>query len=623
MRRHAVPKWAHVKVGEPRGRLMGVGLFFSLLALVLVGRAFYYQGLDLDESALSAENSLTTDPVPISANRGTITDRDNNVLAASEPAVNVITDQTIVSTNGMLDEAMTLNDRLQAMAAPGVIAGTLLAFLDVPGDTFAEYYDVLSDFLTDEGEARRYGVLATEIPSYDYLRVVERLDALGYTGLYSQQAPVRVYPTGSLAANVVGYMNYDDYLAQIGKNPWSGAGGLEASLNTSLAGVDGAEIYQTTPHGRIPTGTTVVKEPVEGVSYQLTLDSDLQFMVNQRLARAVAENQAESGMAITLDVKTGEILAMANYPTFDPDNRRDDDYLGNRTISVNYEPGSVQKILTMAALADQGIITPQTKVSVPAYVDSGGYRIYDAIGHGDINLTVNGIVARSSNIGTVLLARQMEKETFRDYLLRFGLNQPTGVELPDEESGDVKDLDEMTDWLRDRVAFGQGVSVTALQEAAAVAAIVNGGVYTEPHIVKQATQADGSPVELSTPQTRQVVSPETSEMVRQMMEAMTQYNGFTIDGYRTGAKSGTAERYDSGCACYHGYIVSFIGVAPIEDPRLLTYVVLDLGSASQENPDVTGSQLAAPVYTDIMRVALPRYGIPTSVTAAPRYEIEW
>ncbi|MCL2784043.1 MAG: penicillin-binding protein 2, partial [Propionibacteriaceae bacterium] len=440
--------------------------------------------------------------------------------------------------------------------------------------------------------------------------------------LFREQAPVRNYPNGTLAANVVGYMTYSDELEESGKYPWTGGGGLEQYLNAELSGVDGQEIFESSPYGRIPIGTSIVQEPTEGISYQLTLDLGLQYMQDQRLAAAVIKSGSASGMAITMSV-SGEVLAMSSYPTFDPNDLSNatNEVLGNPIVMGPYEPGSVEKVLTLAALVDQGIITPKTHVIVPGSINSGDSTIYDAFRHDTLHLTAAGVLAQSSNIGTILMSRQMSKETFASYLAAFGLGSATGIGLPGEEEGWIPD-GTMTDQTRDNIAFGQGLTVTALQEAAALAAIANKGVYVSPRIIKSATTADGRPIEIEAPEVRQVISPEASEMVMSMMEAVVEYNSnsFDIAGFRTGGKSGTAEVVNPKCGCYRGggYVISYAGIAPIEDPQLITYVVMRYPASGS-----TGTSSAAPVVRDIMTVALPRYAISPSTTQSPDLPIRW
>lgn len=595
-------------VGNPVRRIRVAMLALAMLASVLVAKAVDIQGLDSSAYATTASHQMMVQRT-ILANRGAITDRFGEVLATSLPAVNIVADPSQVRTNGKLERAMSKRDRELAAAGPTTIAATIARH--VGGDP-AEYARQLSR--TDT----RYVILAKQVPAYTYLQLAQELQALGYVGVYREPAPIRSYPNGSLAANVVGFVIDQE------RGPGQvGAGGLELAHNAQLSGTEGKEVYQTSPNGKIPTNQNVLNPAQDGATYTLTLDAGLQYLVERRLQQTVDQARAVSGIAITMNVKTGEILALANYPSFDSNKpgAATPANLGNRAVTDAYEPGSVQKVLTMAALADAGYVTPDQQVVVPSTVMSGGRPIGDAFSHGTINLTARGVVANSSNVGTVLLTRQMPKDRLVDYLRDFGLGRKTGIGLPGEAVGSIPGTD-VADHSRDQISFGQGLSVTAVQEAAAVAAVVNGGIYHSPTVVRSAMSSTGRPVAVPQGESRRVISPEASAMVVDMMESVVASkvgrHRFPIEGYRTAAKSGTAERIDPTCKCYSGYVASFIGVAPVEDPEILTYVVVDRPQAA-----IQGSQVAAPAWRDIMQVALPRYGILPSSSPAPQKPIEW
>ena len=602
------PGGLRLKAGDPARRIQVGMLILAVCASVLGAKAIDIQGLDSAAYAATAADQMLVQR-RILANRGSVTDRYGEVLATSLPAVNVVADPSQVRTNGKLERSMSQKDRDKAAKGPEVIAGVIAKYA---GGDAAEYAKQLSR------ADSRYVILAKQVPAYSYLQLSNELQQLGYVGVYREAAPIRSYPNGSLASNVVGFVTDRD------KQPGQqGAGGLELAFDAQLQGIEGSEMFQTSPNGRIPSGTNVMVPAQDGITYALTLDAGLQYLVERRLQETVDQARATSGTAIVMNVKTGEVLAMANYPTFDsnkPGVASAAD-LGNRAVTDAYEPGSVQKVLTMAALTDAGLVTPETRVVVPSQVMSGGRPIGDAFSHGTINLTARGVIANSSNIGTVLLTRQMPKPQLVGYLKSFGLGQRTGIGLPGEGTGSVPGAD-VADNTRDQISFGQGLSVTAIQEAAAVAAVTNGGVYNSPTIIRSATTADGRSVPVPTSQSRRVISPQASAMVLDMMESVVASKvgnkRFPIDGYRTAAKSGTAERIDPKCGCYSGYVASFVGVGPVEDPEILTYVVVDRPQGAFQ-----GSQVAAPAWRDIMRVALPRYGVLPSSEPAPQRPIEW
>ena len=595
-------------VGSPKGRLRAALVALGLVATLLAARAIVVQGLDSASNAAKAAALMSVSRT-IVPNRGTITDRYGEVLASSQPAVTIVADPTQIATNGLLARSMTLRDKQKASGAPNAIADVLVQYL---GGDHSAYVTMLTKPNT------KYVVIAKKVQAYTYLQISDKLSALGYVGLYRETAAVRTYPNGTLASNVLGFVrDSDNGVGQVG------AGGLEYAYNAELAGTEGSEMYETSPNGKIPTGQNVLVPAQDGVSYTLTLDAGLQYMVENRLAETVDQAKAVSGTAIVMNVKTGELLALANYPSFDSNSPGTAlaANLGDRAITDAYEPGSVEKVLTMAALTDSGTITPDTKVVVPSDVMSGGMPIKDAFSHGTIHLTARGIVANSSNIGTVLLTRQMDKAKLVTYLESFGLGATTGLGLPGEATGSLPSTS-LADNTRDQISFGQGLSVTAVQEAAAVAGIVNGGVYNSPTIIKSAVTTDGKAVPVPVSTSRRVISEASSQMVLDMMESVVAskvgVNRFPIEGYRTADKSGTAQRIDPTCKCYNGYVASFIGVAPVEDPSILVYVVVNQPQGATE-----GSSVAAPAFKDIMRVALQRYGVLPSTSPAPVKPIEW
>lgn len=585
-------------------------LVVSLLVGVCVLRAFQLQAFDSRAFADEAARKMqATRDLP--ATRGTIADRNGVVLAATEPAMLISVDPKMVMTNGA-DERYAMSEKKQeeAKAAPRAIAAILAKHLHGSPD---DYLDVITR-LKDDGKPSRYEIVKKKVPAATWLAIQADMRAgidgdgkRPWYGLFADSDPIRTYPQGRVASNIVGFVNGE------------GAGqlGIERVFDDDLDGQSGQEVFDKSTYGRIPMGRSVLTPAVDGDDYRLTIDSELQWIAEQILAEGVRTAGAKTGTAVAMDVRTGEILALANAPSFDPRDPGavDADELRNRAVDATYEPGSVQKVLTMAALADQGLVTPDTQVLVPDHIASGGHNIRDSFGHGTLKLTARGIIAQSSNIGTVKLVRQLDKGKLHDYLAAFGLGAKPGSGLPAEVSGRLPGPD-MADYTRDQISFGQGLSVTAVQMAAAVAAVVNGGVYHQPTIVKSAAHADGTPIELPVPTERRVISEEASAMVLDMMEAVITQVGRDRDipGYRTAGKSGTAQRYDERFKGYRGFTSSFVGVAPVEDPQLLVYVVLD-----QPTNGNLGSKLALPVVNEILSTALPRYNVLPSTTE-PRKE---
>ncbi len=595
-------KTVRMPVGRPVVRIRVFMLMLGLLLSVAVARSVQLQGIDSAAFAAEAADK-TQSSRELPATRGTLTDRNGVVMAATEPAMIVSIDPDMVRTNGA-DKRYPMSERKQeeAAAAPEAVAEILARHL---GGLESTYLDLIN---TPDS---RYEVVARKVPAALYTAIkddmADGLDGEGrrpWYGVFGDPDPLRVYPNATVASNVVGFVDWE------GK----GAAGLEYALEENLAGTAGSMVYDWSTYGRIPLGTDIMTPAVDGASYELTIDSDLNWMVEQSLAEYVNNAGAKTGTAVVMDVKTGEVLALANNPSFDSSNPGAADAADrtNRAVTAAYEPGSVEKVLTMAALADQGLVTPTTKVQVPSRIASGAGYVRDSFSHGTLNMTAAGVVAQSSNIGTIMLTRQMEKADLARYLADFGLGSASGIGLPGETSGSIPDA-EMPDYTRDQVAFGQGLSVNAVQMAAAINTVANGGTYVQPTIVKSAARSDGTPIDIPAPETRRVVSEEASDATLTMMESViTLRDDRSIAGYRTAGKSGTAQRYDPSCSCYNGFTASFVGVAPAEDPQILVYVVLD-----QPTNGNLGSRLALPAVNDILSLALPRYNVAPSTTPAP------
>ena len=590
-------------MASQRGRLTIIMAAFLVLAIGLASRALQLQAIEAPAYAAS-RMKYTYDLQP---DRGRLTDRNGTVMAQTQPAVLVFVDPRMISRNGV-DERVTMSrtQREKAAAAPKAIAKILAKHL---GGRPEDYRKALT--ATDsKGNLSRYSVVRHHVDSYTFDLIKKDMKEGEWYGIFSSNDPIRTYPSGKVASNVVGFVNAE------GK----GAGGFEHSHDKALAGVPGKESYEASTWGRIPLGSNTLVPAVNGTSYALTLDAQLQLMAQQALGTAIKNAKAKSGEIIMMDVTNGEVLAMVSMPTFDSNKpgKAKESQTRNRTIQDAYEPGSVQKVLTMAALTDQGVLTPDTHIVVPPALSSGGGKITDAEPHGTEHLTARGVFVHSSNIGTTLFARNLDKGTMASYLKSFGLGAPTGIGLPGEAHGQIPKPD-MPDYTRDQVAFGQGLSVTAIQEAAAVAGIVNGGVYHSPTIIKSAVDGHGEPAEIPDTTTRRVISQQASEQVRDMMEnVVSTAKGRPIPDYRMGGKTGTAQRVDPQCHCYRGYISSFIAVAPIEKPRILTYVVIN-----QPTNGHTGTEVAQPAARQLMSVALPRYGVQPSTDKARKEPLEY
>jgi len=595
-------RWQHLPLAPTTGRLRVMLIVVAAVFSLAAGRAVQVQALDADAVAAEAAKEITVSRT-LPAFRGEITDRDGEVLAFTEATVTVIADPDMIRTNGKFDERMTSRDQEVAATAPQQIADLMVTHL---GGVVDDYLPRLT--VPD----KRYSIVARNVSAASYSRLAAAMKEAGLIGLHRESAPTRRYPNGLVAANIVGYVNKE------GK----ASGGLELALDSVLSGVDGQEFYETSPNGKIPLGESELVPAQNGRDVRLTIDLGLQWQAEQIIADRVRVAEARSGTAVVLNVKTGEVLALANFPSYDPGDygSYDPDDLGNRAVTDVYEPGSVQKVLTFAAMLDSGTIRPTDVLEVPGKIKSGNNWVADAWNHGTEEYYARGVLAKSSNVGTIILARKMKKADLQAYLKSFGLGTKTGIGLPGESAGILPGPD-MPDYSRDGLAFGgSAVAVTAIQEAAAVASVVNGGIYNPPRIIASTVNADGVVEEPEAAEPRRVISPEASKEVVSMMEAMVTNNSagtFVVEGYRTGAKTGTSQKIDAKTGGRSGGIVgSTIGVGPVEDPQILVYVVVD-------NPKrgSFGGSVAGPAYQDIMQVALARYGVAPSKSKPPKLPV--
>lgn len=587
-----------MKLAPSAFRLRVLVLAVAILFSVAAARAVQIQVVSAEAMAAEAAAKMTVGR-DVPARRGTITGRDGQVLALTEATVNVIADPSMIATNGKEPEAMRDADREKALVAPAEMAAIIATHTGEPAaDIEAKLRQSTTTNAQGETVKVRYTILAKQVRSSVWVELNAALNEGRYVGVFRESNPKRVYPMGTVASSIVGFMSE-------GK----GRTGLEAAQEEALAGTKGREQFETSPNGRIPLGNQTLTPAVDGKDFQLTIDPDLQWMVERRLAQRVDEVGGNWGVVVVQDVETGELLALANYPSYDsnkPGDAKPGD-TGNRAITAMYEPGSVQKVLTLASLLDAGLTTPDTTYRIGNTIKVGSHTVTDAFRHDDIDITTRGILVKSSNIGAITAARKMEPGQLRDYMAGFGFGQKTMLGLPGEQSGSLPGAG-LPQFQADSIAYGYGLSVTAVQMSSAVAAVANEGVYTAPSIIRATGDHGGPLVPVTEPETRRVISEEAARQTVEMMEQRTLDNAaqIGIPGYRTGAKTGTA-RLQASTGGYAGQVASIVGVAPVEDPQIVVYVLI-------ARPDTMGAGLgmAGPVYKDVMSLALPRYGVQPS-----------
>jgi cell division protein FtsI (penicillin-binding protein 3) len=554
---------------------MAVGIVVAMALSLFAARLIQLQGLEASAYAetASAERLRT---VTIPATRGAITDVHGIALATTVDAVDITADQTQV-------------------ADPLSVAAALAPVVNVD-------IEDLRNRLT--GDAR-FAYVVRSVPPATWRKV----QGLRLPGIYSEPTAERVYPQGDLAANLLGFVGSDG----------RGLAGFESSFDQLLAGKDGQITFESGAGGRrIPTGDTEQEESTPGVDVRLTIDRDIQFIAERALRAKVSESGAESGTVVVMDPRSGQILALASYPSFDPSDplAYPAEDRGNRAVSDIYEPGSTSKVMTMAAALDAGVITPTSKVEVPPILYRGGDDFHDHDPHGTLHLTATGVLAQSSNLGTMLIAERLGRHRLYDALVKFGMGQPSGLDFPGESPGLLPDVSGWGPTNFATIAFGQGMSLNAVQSTAVFATIANNGVRVEPTLVDGTIAPDGTYEPAPAPAKHRVVSAASATTLRKMMEAVVSDEGTApmaqIPGYRVAGKTGTAERVDDSCGCYRGYTASFIGFAPADDPALVVSVTL-------QNPinGHYGGVLGGPVFKRVMSFALQSRQIPPTSTKAP------
>ena len=565
---------------------MVVGVFALFAA-----RLFQIQGLDASAYAAKAVE-VGTAKSTIPAPRGEILDRNGVSLAASVDGLTLTADPTMTAAN-----------------APR-IARLLVEEL---GDRI-DYFETIDKLRTANSH---FVYLERDVPAWTATKTLKAISDAGFTGVFSEKESLRTYPGGKLAANLLGYTN------ATGK----GVSGIEAQYNDVLTGTDGSSTFEVSPTGqRIPMADSAVTEMVPGRNVQTTIDRDLQWYADQRLADAVRESSSDWGMAITMDVKTCQIVQMSQAPTFNADYQTGmtDFNTVSRAVSNVYEPGSVLKTITMAALADQGKIAADTPIVVPSGVTIDKFKIGDYWKHGTLHLTAAGVIAKSSNLGTLVAAQQMSDETMHKYLTKFGFGRRSDVGLPGEAKGILAPASTWTKSNHATISFGQGIAVTATQMVRAVGAIANDGKICNPSVVSSYEDDNGKQKTVETPAAHRVVSKKAAASVTRMMEAVTAPDGTApaaaIKGYRVAGKTGTAWRVDPNTGRYiRGQnVVSFMGFAPADNPRFLTYIVLD-----KPYSNAGGGSTAAPVFHDIMSMALERFGVAPTGSKSPTVPQTW
>ncbi|MDO3640105.1 peptidoglycan D,D-transpeptidase FtsI family protein [Mycolicibacterium arseniciresistens] len=586
----------------------GMAVIFVLL-LVAGGQLFSLQVPRAEGLRAEAAGQLKVTDVE-KAVRGSIVDRNSDKLAFTIEA-RALTFQP-VKVRKELEEAFTKNEA---------------ATVEAP-DPQRRLRDIATEVAARLGNKPDMKTVLKKLrsnESFVYLaRAVDPSVADAITTKFpevgTERQDLRQYPGGSLAANIVGGIDWDGH----------GLLGLEDSLDAVLAGTDGSITYDRGSDGVVIPGSYRNRhDSVDGSTVMLTIDDDIQFHVQQQVQQAKDASGAKNVSAVVLDAKTGEVLAMSNDNTFDPSQdigRQEHKQNGNLSVSSPFEPGSVNKIVTAASAIEYGLTNPDEVLQVPGSIDMGGVTVGDAWKHGVMPYTTTGIFGKSSNVGTLMLAQRVGPERFADMLRRFGLGQRSGVGLPGESAGLVPPIDQWSGSSFANLPIGQGLSMTLLQMTGMYQTIANDGVRIPPRIIKGTVAADGSRTDEPRPEGIKVVSPETARTVRNMFRAVVQRDPMgtqqgtgpaaAVEGYQIAGKTGTAQQINPACGCYYSdvYWITFAGMAPVDDPRYVVGVMMD---APHRAADGTPGSSAAPLFHNIASWLLQRDNVPLSPDPGP------
>lgn len=551
-------------------RIKIVFIFIFICFVLIIGKVFYIQVIDYGKLN-SYANGLWSRNLPIEADRGKIMTIDNKVIAD-----NLTTVSLVFIPNQIEEEKKE------------VIAKEIASILECDVSAIREHIFKNSSIERVHPEGRRL--------SYE---VADKIEKLGYEGVYLVKESKRVYPYEKLLCHVLGYVGIDN----------QGLSGLELEYDQYLTGSAGAIQYYSDAKGKKLEKVENYVEPTNGINVELTVNYHIQTTIERELDNAMKKYNADGAWSIAMDPNTGEILGMASRPGFDPNSYQNysvEEINRNLAIWSSYEPGSTFKIVTLSTALDVG----KVDLEKDNFFDGGAVNVDGARikcwkhgGHG--SQTFLQVVQNSCNPGFVELGRRIGKEVLFEYIDKFGFGQKTGIDLNGEGSGILFNLSRVGPVELATTSFGQGVSVTAIQQITAVSAAINGGILYQPYIVKRLIEPETGEIiqENHSHKVRRVIKKETSEKVRYALEsvvALGSGRNAYIDGYRVGGKTGTAQKVNNGVYMVGNYITSFIGFMPADDPKIIVYVAID----NPKGITAYGGTVAAPIARNILEDAI-------------------
>ena len=563
-------------------RIRIVVLFVTLLLIAVILKVFYIQVFQY-QKLNSLANDLWQRNLPITPDRGLILDRNGKVLAS-----NITTTSLYLVPNQIKNKEE--------------VAKTLSEILGV---SYEEMYKHVSKKTSIERVHPEGRQLSFEI--------ADKINSYNYDGVYLLKEAKRYYPYDDLLSHVLGYVGIDN----------QGLSGLELKYDEELTGTSGSIKYYSDAKGNRLNKAEEYKEAISGNNVYLTIDLDLQQSVERELDNAVAKYNPEHALAIAMNPKTGEILAMASRPSYNPNEYQtytQEVLSRNLPIWMTYEPGSTMKITTLSAAINEGVVNLFTDTfydSGSINVDGATIHCWKSGGHGA--QTFLNVVENSCNPGFVNLGFRLGKEKLFQYIKDFGFGEKTGIDLTGEAKGILFDLDKVGNVELATTAFGQGVSVTPIQQVRSVSAAVNGGTLYQPYIVKRVENATTKETisEINPTAVRQVITEESSKLVRFALENVVAHgsgrNAY-IENYRIGGKTGTAQKVNNGRYMVGNYILSFIGFLPADDPKIVLYVAID----NPKGVTQYGGVVAAPIAKAIFSSYIEMNNIPKSKETIPK-----
>ncbi len=562
-----------------RRRAVGVACFLGVWMLVIGARLIYLQTAQHEwlttRARTQQQEAIETSPV-----RGLVLDRHGNELARS------------ISTESFWAVPREIKNVDEAAAQLSPLVG-------------ADAATLATKLKEAQTAGRKFAWIARKLDE----ERASRVRALNVAGVYSLKEPKRQYPNNQLAAHILGFVGLDE----------TGLAGIEQAYDKEIRGEAGRVTVETDAHGR--AYGSFEAEARRGETVVLTIDRLVQYKTEEALAAAVERNHAKSGSAIVLDPRTGEILALANAPTFNPNDARaaDEQSRANWALQNIYEPGSTFKIVAFSAALERGLIKPDDRIDCQmGSITVAGRVVHDHKPFG--SLTVTEALAKSSNVAAIKLGLRVGNDSMYDFMTRFGFGAKTGVELPGETEGLLRKVSRWQPSSMGSLAMGQEIGVTPLQMAAAFGTLANDGLRVSPHLVREVRAADGSTLYSAAPEERRVVSAQTAQTLRGMLEQVT-LNGTAklaqLDGYTAAGKTGTAQKIDPKTRAYSKtkHIASFVGFAPAENPAVVIIVVIDEPAGAYHGGDV-----AAPVFREIAEQVLPALSIAPDTEPKPSAE---